>query len=78
MGYLVEGIGDEVLFFGAFLGFSACVVVLVNFWRDRTNREGQARHTPSSGKELYRSYLRHSLVDLQLLFVSESVLTRVH
>lgn len=52
MGYLVEGVGDEVLLFGAFLGFSACVTVLVNFLRERTNRERQEQSSQSSSKEL--------------------------
>ena len=55
MGYLVEGVGDEVLLFGAFLGLSACLTVLVNFWRERTNRERQERSSQSSSKELEAS-----------------------
>ena len=43
MGDLVEGIGDEVLLFGAFLAFTACIVVVVNLWQSRTGRERQAR-----------------------------------
>ena len=35
MGDLVEGIGDEVLLFGAFLAFTACIVIVVNLWQGR-------------------------------------------
>ena len=43
MGDLVEGIGDEVLLFGAFLAFTACIVIVVNFWQGRTGRDRQAQ-----------------------------------
>ena len=48
MGDLVDGIGDEVLLFGAFLAFTACIVIVVNFWQNRTSRDRQAR--PPQGK----------------------------
>ena len=38
MGYLVEGVGDEVLLFVVFLVFSTGVVIFANFWRDREQR----------------------------------------
>lgn len=50
MGDLVEGIGDEVLLFGAFLAFAACFVLFANFWRQRENREGQGQSTNLSSK----------------------------
>ena len=43
MGDLVEGIGDEVLLFGAFLAFTAGIVIVVNLWQGRTGRDRQAR-----------------------------------
>lgn len=48
MGDLVEGIGDEVLLFGAFLAFTAGIVIVVNLWQGRTGRDRQARS--SQGK----------------------------
>ena len=48
MGDLVEGIGDEVLLFGAFLAFTAGIVIVVNLWQGRTDRDRQARS--SQGK----------------------------
>lgn len=48
MGDLVEGIGDEVLLFGAFLALTACIVVVVNVWQGRSGRDRQPR--TSQGK----------------------------
>ena len=48
MGDLVEGIGDEVLLFGAFLAFTACIVIVVNLWQGRSGRDRQPR--TSQGK----------------------------
>ena len=48
MGDLVEGIGDEVLLFGAFLALTACIVIVVNVWQGRSGRDRQPR--TSQGK----------------------------
>ena len=48
MGDLVEGIGDEVLLFGAFLALTACIVIVVNIWQGRSGRDRQPR--TSQGK----------------------------
>ena len=53
MGDLVEGIGDEVLLFGAFLAFTACIVILVNYWQGRSGRE---RRVPSPQGKISRNF----------------------
>ena len=46
MGDLVEGIGDEVLLFGAFLAFTACIVIVVNLWQGRTGHSDRQDRAP--------------------------------
>ena len=50
MGDLVEGIGDEVLLFGAFLVFTACIVIVVNVWHGRNGRQNQTPARSPQGK----------------------------
>ena len=73
MGYLVEGIGDEVLLFGAFLTFATCVVIFVNSWRERENRQrqGQSNQTPG----MINKFIKYNLPQAIKLLDSSKIYT---